>query len=108
MVRTGRFTSGRGSERSLCLEKAVVLILTIIIFVSIFSVTAYAATKNCSIQMDTAKQVGTITYNGTSYPLFNVQVNLQEYDAISIVKESGTITVNGKKYTLAADGSLKK
>ena len=45
--------------------------------------------------MDTAKQVGTITYNGTSYPLFNVQVNLQEYDAISIVKESGTITVNG-------------
>ena len=95
MVRTGRFTSGRGSERSLCLEKAVVLILTIIIFVSIFSVTAYAATKNCSIQMDTAKQVGTITYNGTSYPLFNVQVNLQEYDAISIVKESGTITVNG-------------
>ena len=95
MVRTGRFTSGRGSFRSLCLEKAVVLILTIIIFVSIFSVTAYAATKNCSIQMDTAKQVGTITYNGTSYPLFNVQVNLQEYDAISIVKESGTITVNG-------------
>ena len=45
--------------------------------------------------MDTAKKVGTITYKETSYPLFNVQVNLQEYDAISIVKESGTITVNG-------------
>ena len=47
--------------------------------------------------MDTAKKVGTITYKETSYPLFNVQVNLQEYDAISIVKESGTITVNGAK-----------
>lgn len=47
--------------------------------------------------MDTAKKVGKITYKETSYPLFNVQVNLQEYDAISIVKESGTITVNGAK-----------
>ena len=95
MIGTNRLTSAKGSERGLWYSKAVALLLAIIFFFNALNVTTYAATVNYPIRMDSAEQVGTITYKEASYPLFNVRVNLQEYDAISIVKESGTITVNG-------------
>lgn len=101
-----------GANRLPHFLRIVSLLLSIIIAACSLNLTALAADKKLAIGMTSTEKVGTISYQNSTYPLFHIHVNGQEYDAISITKDSGSIVVNGTtysypKYILASeDGSV--